>query len=261
MSVTLQDRLERLDPKHASIWKRVFAAPAICLFDVTYSRVEEEKCGQTVYYRRLRKVVEPHCGTSLCNMSIHDDTLAARGIARRLITAVYLPVESSLRRANLVIRGRVVATWTPDQPGRGISLETILLQSRRIPHGQRYYGGRPYDYRPSPEIRIRGQIYRRVVLLYPGINHWNAYFSFTLDKCKSFEFFQEELVPSFPTPDVLTCFSPFPAAEMRSEIPKRLLASPEWAVPALLTEPLSPSLTTSWLPGGLSAFHIVPHGC
>lgn len=267
MSLELQDRLERLDPKHASVWKRVFAAPAVCLFDV-HSRIEEEeKSGQAVYYWRRRKVVTHfQHSPSVHNINVHnrDNTgVGDSGGTPRLITAVYLPVESSLRCVDLVLGRHVVATWTPDQPERGISLETILLQSRRIPKEERRYGGYPYDYRPSPEMRIGDQIYRRVVLLYPGIDHyWNAYFSFTLDKCESFEYYQEELALSAPNvlfwtllptpnaffqdggPDAFRCFSPFPAAKMpesmrallaRSEIPKQLLASLKWAVPALST--------------------------
>ena len=229
MAVELQDR-----PENASFWKRVLAAPALCFFGMASSHTKNY--GQAVYYWRRRKAMDSHVP------GVYSLSFGYTAGYARLITAVYLPVES-LRRVDLVLGGQVVATWTPDQPVRGISLETILSESRRIPHGpheQYYY---QHDYRPSPEIEIWGQTYRRVVLYYPGISQsWYGYFFFYLDKCESFEFFQEELVPPFPTPKV-----PCPAA-MRSDIPKQLLASPKWAVPALLTESLSPSLTTSMLP-------------
>ena len=275
MSLELQYRLERLDPKHASIWKRVFATPAVCLFDRKHSNKEEEyaKNGQALYYQHRRMIVNWATRDQQSKQYVMHACPFGNTPNTRLITALYLPVESSLCCVDLMLNNTLVAKWTPDQPERGISLETILSYARDLPHGRQYYGPTP-SYRPSPNLQINGRIYRRVVLFYPGINdRWlNATFSFTMDKCETTDFYQEELVPAtdFYQEELVPAtsswkgryyeraepkgFSPFPPPEMpkstrallvRSETPKQLLASSQWAVPALSTGSPSLSLITS----------------
>ncbi len=270
MSLELQDRLERLDPKHASLWKRVFAAPAVCIFHCLET-VREEKfheVGHTVYYWRCI-AIDPNANGPHSMQPGKDwwscVVEALPYSSNRLITAFYIPIDISLRRLDLVLNDRLVATWTPDKSDTPLALDTLLERCRRLPNTQHYS---PLPYRPSGNIEMAGRTYRRVVLLYPGIGCcWaSARLYFVLEKPEHFEFFQEELVPPTPLPsmnwsldgdpDAFRCFSPFPAAEVsqpmrallaRSETPKQLLASPQWAVPALSTASPSLSLTTSSL--------------